>query len=145
MLKIPKKAGLCNMFMGRAYIRVLGNALEESINEVHCLKLLLCCKLLSNFFHVAGLNSLFYHLRYLETMITTGNATCTTDYSDEEDEPFTVCLLAIDKEDNEMHKLMKFNVTDGSEEFITEIPYRKDCALASLQGEYFKPLVCQTG
>ncbi len=92
------------------------------------------------------MNSLFDLLRDLLTTLTTGAQSCLTGCSDEEGrETFTICLLAIDKEDNGMHKLLKFNVTDGSEEFITEIPYRKDCALASLQGEYFKPLVCQTG
>ncbi len=48
---------------------------------------------------------------------------------------FTVCLLAKDKEDSSMYKLLKFNVSSGDERQITEVPYRKDCAIASLNGK----------
>ncbi len=48
---------------------------------------------------------------------------------------FNVCLLATDKEDSWVHKLLKFNASTGVESLITEIPYRRDCTMAFLKGK----------
>ncbi len=58
-----------------------------------------------------------------------------------ETDPFTVCLLAMDKEDRSMYKLLKFNVSNGEERLITEVPYRKDCAIAFLKGEIYYRII----
>ncbi len=34
-----------------------------------------------------------------------------------------------------MYKLLKFNVSTGDERFFTEVPSRKDCVIASLNGK----------
>ncbi len=67
-------------------------------------------------------------------------ATCPTCVSLDENVPseadlFDVCLLATDKEDTSMYKLLKFNVSTSAESLITEIPYRRDCAIAFLMGK----------
>ncbi len=48
---------------------------------------------------------------------------------------FNVCLLATDREDNGMYKLLKFNASTGTESLITEIPYRRDCAIVFLESK----------
>ncbi len=54
---------------------------------------------------------------------------------------FTVCLLAMDKEEGNMYKLLKFNVSNGDERLITEIPYRKNCAIAFLKGTIYNQVL----
>ncbi len=58
-----------------------------------------------------------------------------------ETDPFTVCLMAMDKEDSSMYKLLKFNVSNRDERLITEIPYRKDCAIAFLKGKFYNRIL----
>ncbi len=48
---------------------------------------------------------------------------------------FNVCLLATDKEDSCVHKVLKFNASTSVESLITEIPYRRDCTMAFLEGK----------
>ncbi len=50
-------------------------------------------------------------------------------------EPFTVCLLATDKDDDFMYKLVELNVATGEERTITEIPYRDNCAMIYVTGK----------
>ncbi len=60
-----------------------------------------------------------------------------TGYVAAETDLFTVCLLATDKEDTSMYKLIRFNVSTCYETMITEIPHRKDCAIASFKGKLY--------
>ncbi len=48
---------------------------------------------------------------------------------------FTVYLLATDKEESTMHTLLSYNVTNKKEVVISDVPYRRDCGLACLEGE----------
>ncbi len=50
---------------------------------------------------------------------------------------FDLCLLATDREDNCMYKLLKFNASSSNESIITEIPYRRGCAIAFLRGKSY--------
>ncbi len=45
-----------------------------------------------------------------------------------------MCLLATDREDDSMIKLVTVNVVNGEESTITEFPYRKDCAMTFVAG-----------
>ncbi len=67
--------------------------------------------------------------------MTTATVTAThgTDFEIEQD-PFTVCLLATDKEDDSMYKLVRVNVVNGEESTITEVPYRNNCAMIFVAG-----------
>ncbi len=51
-----------------------------------------------------------------------------TDFDIRQD-PFTVCLLATDKDDDSKYKLMNINFVTGEESILTEIPYRNNCAM----------------
>ncbi len=53
-----------------------------------------------------------------------------------EHNPFTVCLLATDKEDDSMYKLMGVNIVNGEERTITEVPYRNNCAMTFVAGMF---------
>ncbi len=53
-----------------------------------------------------------------------------------EQDPFTVCLLATDKEDDSMFKLVGVNVVKGEERTITELPYRNNCAMTFAAGMF---------
>ncbi len=64
---------------------------------------------------------------------TTTTVTHGTDFEIEQD-PFTVCLLARDKEDDSMYKLVRVNVVNGEERTITEVPYRNNCAMIFVEG-----------
>ncbi len=67
--------------------------------------------------------------------IATVTATHGTDFEIEQD-PFTVCLLATDKEDDSMYKLVRVNVVNGEESSITEVPYRNTCAMIIAAGMF---------
>ncbi len=47
---------------------------------------------------------------------------------------FTVCLLAKDKDEDSLCKLVEVNVATGEERTITEIPYRNNCAMIYVTG-----------
>ncbi len=64
---------------------------------------------------------------------TTTTVTHWTDFEIEQD-PFTVCLLATDKEEDSMYKLVRVNVVNGEERTITEVPYRNNCAMIFVAG-----------
>ncbi len=66
---------------------------------------------------------------------TTTTVTHGTDFEIEQD-PFTVCLLATDKEDDTMYKLVGVNVVNGEERTITEVPYRNNCAMTFVAGMF---------
>ncbi len=67
---------------------------------------------------------------------TLESVTHATDFEFRQD-PFTVCLLASDRDDDSMHKLVKLNVVTGEESHITEIPYRNNCAMIYVGGKLF--------
>ncbi len=48
---------------------------------------------------------------------------------------YTVYLLATDKEEPTMHTLLSYDVTNKNEEVVSDVPYRRDCGLACLEGE----------
>ncbi len=50
-------------------------------------------------------------------------------------DPYTVCLLATDKEEPTVQTLLSYDVTNKNEEVISDVPYRRDCGLACLEGE----------
>ncbi len=56
-----------------------------------------------------------------------------TDFQTRQD-PFTVCLLATDKGDDSIYKLVEVNVVTGEESHITEISYRNNCAMIYVAG-----------
>ncbi len=45
-----------------------------------------------------------------------------------------MCLLATDKEDDSLFKLVGVNVVNGEESTITEVPYRNNCAIIFVAG-----------
>ncbi len=51
-----------------------------------------------------------------------------------EQDPFTVCMLATDKEDDSMFKLV--GVNGVKESTITEVPYRNNCAMTFVAGMF---------
>ncbi len=65
----------------------------------------------------------------------TVTATHGTDFEIGQD-PFTVCLLATDKEDDSMYKLVRVYVVNGEERTITEVPYRNNCAMIIAAGMF---------
>ncbi len=64
---------------------------------------------------------------------TTETGTIENDFEADQD-PFTICLLARDKEDDSMLKLVMLNVASGKESNITEVPYRNNCAMTFVTG-----------
>ncbi len=48
---------------------------------------------------------------------------------------YTVYLLATDKDEPTVHTLLSYDVTNKKEEVISDVPYRRDCGLACLEGE----------
>ncbi len=65
---------------------------------------------------------------------TLETVTLATDFEFRQD-PFTVCLLTTDKDDDFMYKLVELNVASGEERTITEIPYRNNCAMIYMTGK----------
>ncbi len=65
---------------------------------------------------------------------TLETVTVATDFEFRQD-PFTVCLLATDKDDDFMYKLVELNVATKEERTITEIPYRNNCAMIYVTGK----------
>ncbi len=65
---------------------------------------------------------------------TLETVTLATDFEFRRD-PFTVCLLVSDKDDEFMYKLVELNVVTGEEKTITEIPYRNNCAMLYVTGK----------
>ncbi len=47
-----------------------------------------------------------------------------------------MCLLATDKEDDSMYKLVGVNIAKGEESTITEVPYRNHCAMTFVAGMF---------
>ncbi len=76
--------------------------------------------------------SFLKQLRFFCFSITT-TVTHGTDFEVEQD-PFTVCLLATDKEDETMYKLVGVNVVNGEERTITAVPYSNNCAMIFVAG-----------
>ncbi len=54
--------------------------------------------------------------------------------SEGDGDSFTVCLLAIDKDERDFFKLIAFQASTANEHLITEVPYREDCCIACLKG-----------
>ncbi len=48
---------------------------------------------------------------------------------------YTVYLLATDKEESTMQTLLSYDVTNTREVVISDVPYRRDCSLACLEGK----------
>ncbi len=65
---------------------------------------------------------------------TLETVTLATDFEFRQD-PFTVCLLASDRDDDFMYKLVELNVATKEERTITEIPYRINCAMIFVTGK----------
>ncbi len=65
---------------------------------------------------------------------TLETVTLATEYELRQD-PFTVCMLASDRDDDFMYKLVMLNVVTGEESHITEIPYRNNCAMIHVTGK----------
>ncbi len=59
--------------------------------------------------------------------------TLATDFEFRQD-PFTVCLLASDRDNDFMYKLVELNVVTREESHITKIPYRNNCAMIYVTG-----------
>ncbi len=45
-------------------------------------------------------------------------------------------MLATDKENDSMYKLVGVHVVNGQERTITEVPYRNNCAMAFVAGMF---------
>ncbi len=62
-------------------------------------------------------------------------ATATSpNWSVQDRDSFTVCLLAIDKDERDYFKMIAFHALTAKEDLITEVPYREDCCIACLKG-----------
>ncbi len=48
---------------------------------------------------------------------------------------YTVYLLAENKEEPTVQTLLSYDVTNKNGEVISDVPYRRDCGLACLEGE----------
>ncbi len=57
-------------------------------------------------------------------------------------DPFKVYLLVTDKDVPSVHALLSYNASSNKEEAISEVPYRRDCSLACLEGKTDSSLKC---
>ncbi len=57
-----------------------------------------------------------------------------SNWSDGDNDSFTVCLLATDKVECNFLKLIAFHAPTGNEHTLTEVPYREDCCTACVKG-----------
>ncbi len=47
-----------------------------------------------------------------------------------------MCLLATDRKEDSLFKLVMVNVVSGEETTITEVPYRNNCAMTFVAGMF---------